>query len=248
MTPFFEIPDGWTYTYFDKTDGTNAYLKQNPENKAIVQAGRQTAGRGRLARQWYSPEGNLYCSLCLRLDDVRLAAGYSFLTALALCQALRRLDGENEYLCKWPNDVLANGKKISGVLLELVQKEKIFYLVIGVGVNVKLFPENEEILYRTTSLKAEGCQAGVDEVAETFLRLFDFWQKRYETTGLETVLSSWTALACGLGERLTVCLADKRKEGVFSGLDKDGALLLNEGKQVVRITAGDVFFNGNDER
>ena len=243
-----KIPNGWAYAYVDETDGTNAALKRDPADMKILRAGVQTAGRGRLTRVWSSPAGNLYTSLCFKVENARAAAGFSFITAVALCETLRALDEKSEYLCKWPNDVLADGAKISGILLELIEKDGVWYLIVGVGVNVVFYPQVEGVLYRATSLRRQGCEASCDALAETLYERFDWWKKRYEQNGLAAVLARWTALARGIGEQITVSLADRRMTGIFSGLDKDGALLLNADGNTVRVTAGDVFFGDNKER
>lgn len=243
-----KIPNGWAYAYVDETDGTNAALKRDPADMKILRAGVQTAGRGRLTRVWSSPAGNLYTSLCFKVENARAAAGFSFITAVALCETLRALDEKSEYLCKWPNDVLADGAKISGILLELIEKDGVWYLIAGVGVNVVSYPQVEGVLYRATSLRHQGCGASCGTLAETLYERFDSWKKRYENDGLAAVLARWTALARGIGEQITVSLADRRMTGIFSGLDKDGALLLNADGNTVRVTAGDVFFGDNKER
>ena len=243
-----KIPNGWAYAYVDETDGTNAALKRDPADMKILRAGVQTAGRGRLTRVWASPAGNLYTSLCFKVENARTAAGFSFITAIALCETLRALDEKSEYLCKWPNDVLADGAKISGILLELIEKDGVWYLIVGIGVNVVSYPRVEGVLYRATSLRHQGCGASCDTLAETLYERFDLWKKRYEKDGLAAVLARWTDLAKGIGGPITVSLADRRMTGIFSGLDKDGALLLNADGNTVRVTAGDVFFGDNEER
>lgn len=243
-----KTPDGWDYAYVDEIDGTNAALKRDPADMKILRAGVQTAGRGRLTRVWSSPLGNLYTSLCFKVENARAAAGFSFVTAIALCEALRALDGKSAYLCKWPNDVLADGAKISGILLELIEKGGAKYLIVGIGVNVESYPQVAGVLYHATSLRRQGCGASCDALAETLYERFDRWKKRYEQNGLADVLARWTALARGIGEQIAVSLADRRMTGIFSGLDKDGALLLNADGNTVRVTAGDVFFGDNEER
>ncbi len=122
----------------------------------VVQALRQTAGRGRQGRVWESPEGNLYMSVLLRPACGPQAAGhYSFVAALAVFDTVRAFLPQAEVLLKWPNDVLVNGKKISGLLLEAapVENGRMDWLVLGIGVNVLHHPENA--LYPTTSLAAE---------------------------------------------------------------------------------------------
>ncbi|MGN0903836.1 MAG: biotin--[acetyl-CoA-carboxylase] ligase [Alphaproteobacteria bacterium] len=240
------LPAGWRYFYFPETESTNETAKTLAagigSERIAVQAGRQTGGRGRRGRPWVSPPGNLYVSLAFRIKETARLGEFSFLTAIALAQAVLRLKPELEIRCKWPNDLLVRGKKLSGILLETDGRGGVIdTLVIGVGVNVSSFP-GDGMLYPVTSLAEEGCSASAGQVLEAFAERFEFFCRRREEAGFAPVLSAWKERAYGIGGPVTVNLADRQIRGIFSGLDKDGALLLNKDGQEVKITAGDVFF------
>lgn len=235
-----EMPEGWRLISLKETSSTNEEAGRLPEgsDNIAVQACVQTSGRGRMRRQWSSPAGNLYVSLCLTLPELKDAGFYSFITAVSLAGALKEIRPGLEVKCKWPNDLLVGGKKISGILLETDGRRK---LVIGIGVNLVSSP-SENVLYPVTSLAQEGVNTDVSSVLSALVRCFDGWRKRFEKEGPAPVLKAWEENACGIGKPIAVNLPDKRLEGTFYGLDKDGCLLLNMDDEIIRITAGDVFF------
>ncbi|TNE27991.1 MAG: biotin--[acetyl-CoA-carboxylase] ligase, partial [Alphaproteobacteria bacterium] len=132
MTAF---PDGVTHLHLETVDSTNIFAREHLEHGTVITAACQTAGRGRYGRDWTSPEGNLYLSLVWQVRDFDAAGKYAFLTALAMADALKNAVDENDLplQLKWPNDVLLNGKKLCGILLEAETKEDQLYLIIGAG-------------------------------------------------------------------------------------------------------------------
>ncbi len=218
----------------DSTQSTNEDAKALPENAdhVAVCAKTQTGGHGRLGRKWLSPAGNLYVSFCIRLDSLASAGNYSFLSAAALAQTLENFGLHPR--CKWPNDLLIDGKKVSGILLETDGKNR---LVVGIGVNL-LPVEAENLLYPVTSLANEGVDTTPREVLSRLVERFEALEKM----PFSAVLDSWRQRAYGLGQPITVNLPAGKIQGTFYGLDNDGVLLLKCGQQIMRITAGDVFF------
>ena len=234
------LPPQWRLIVKEETTSTNEDVKNLPagSDKTAICAAIQTVGRGRMGRRWISPKGNLYVSVCVELESLRQAEIYSFLSAVALASAIEDVCPGIGIKCKWPNDLLINGKKVSGILLET---DGVGRLISGMGVNIVKFPE-DKMLYPVTSLEACGFEVTREQVLERLLYWFDFWQKRFQSEGKTPVLEAWKQRAYGIGEHITVNLPDKRLEGTFDGLDKDGYLLLNkEGKQI-RVATGDVFF------
>lgn len=140
----------WRIRRLVTTSSTNDDAKRAAEagegEGLVVHALQQTAGRGRHGRTWHSPEGNLYCSALLRPGDARLFGHYSFVAALALADTVRAFVPQVNITLKWPNDVLVNGKKIGGILLEAGEG----WLVIGMGLNIRHYPDNA--MYPATSL------------------------------------------------------------------------------------------------
>ncbi len=239
---------------FDCLDSTNDEARRRAEAGAaagtVVWAGRQLAGRGRRGRSWSSPEGNLYCSLVLRpACPPALAAQLSLVTAVAVGAAVVGcLPPERVTRLKWPNDILIDGCKVAGILLETGAdaEGRVTWLVVGVGINVRHFPADAG--YPATSLLEAGLagEGEVEVVLKSFLDQFGRWYRVWRDVGLEPVRAAWLARAAGLGTPISVRLHQETVSGRFAGLDLDGALLLasGEGGQVVRVTAGDVFFPG----
>ena len=227
-----------------ETASTNADAKALPSgsDKTAVVADTQTGGRGRLGRPWVSPAGNLYVSICLEKIPLMRAGMYSFLTAVSLAEAMERLCPDIGVECKWPNDLLAAGKKISGILLETDGTDR---LIAGVGVNIVSFPDSG-MLYRATSLQNEGFAVTRDQMLESFLQSFARWDDELKTNGSGRLLDAWKEKAHGIGGPVTVNLPNRKLRGTFYGLDKDGCLLLNKDGEIVKITAGDVFFGDHE--
>ena len=238
------LPQGWRLIEKSETLSTNEDVRALPggADKTAVCAELQTGGRGRMGRRWVSPKGNLYVSFCVELGSLRNAEIYSFLSAVALAEAMEDVCAGLEIKCKWPNDLMIDGKKVSGILLET---DGVGRLIAGIGVNIADYPEGGT-LYPVTSLAANGYAVTREAVLEALLRRFDFWQRKLKSDGKAPVLDAWLKRAFGLGGKIAVNLPDKRLEGTFDGLDKDGRLLLNKDGERIKITAGDVFFGGKE--
>ena len=236
------LPEDWRLIVKKETVSTNEDAKALPagSDRTAVCAEIQTGGRGRMGRRWVSPKGNLYVSLCLELGDLRAAEIYSFLSAVAVADAIGDVCPGIGIQCKWPNDLLIDGKKVCGILLETDGVGRLF---AGIGVNIIHFPA-DRMLYPVTSLAACGFTVTKEVVLEALLKQFDLWQKRLKSSGKACVLDAWRKRACGIGEKITVNLPAGRTDGTFDGLDDDGRLLLNKDGKIIQVTAGDVFFGG----
>lgn len=246
-----ELPPAYRLVALQTTDSTNEEAKrrarQGAEDKTLVWAVSQTAGRGRCGRVWTSPTGNLYMSLLLRpACPVVRAVELGFVAAVALGDALQSFAPNLPVAFKWPNDVLVRERKTAGILIEADggPSALLDWLVLGVGVNVASHPTGTE--FPATSLRAEGVdhvsvEALRDAFAARFLDAMEAWQRQ----GFPPVRRRWLAQAVGVGRALTVRLPNATLRGRFIDLDADGALLLGsetENGSVRRITAGDVFF------
>jgi BirA family biotin operon repressor/biotin-[acetyl-CoA-carboxylase] ligase len=225
-------------------DEAKRLARQGAAEGTVVWALEQTAGRGRRGRFWSSPRGNLYASLILRpacLPD--RAAQLGFVAALAVGEALSELvPGLGGLACKWPNDVLAGGRKIAGILLEseMGDNDSVAFLVVGVGVNLVSAPPDAE--FRATSVVGEGCPPPTPEAAlEAFARHFDAWVWRWRAEGFGPVRDAWRARAVAFGEQVRVRLDSATLHGKFIDIDQQGILLLETEGGLQRISAGDVF-------
>lgn len=242
------LPDGYCLRRYETIGSSNdeakALARDGVPEGTIVWAGEQTAGRGRRGRVWASPPGNLYLSLILRPRVAAAqAAQLGFVAALGLSDALTALAGPAiEPRCKWPNDLLANGKKLAGILLESETSASgdVDFVVLGLGANLASAPAGTE--YLATSLAAEGT-AGVPPAAalEGFIRHFDSWLQVWHRGGFAPIRTAWLARAAGLGSDIRVRLERLELSGRFLDLDDDGALLLDTADGRRRIAAGEVF-------
>jgi len=254
----------------------------------VVVADHQSAGRGRRGRSWNDAPGtSLLASILVRPRIApALLATFSIATAVAVAEALRRATGIEARL-KWPNDVLARGRKLAGILVETrilptaatgVSKPPRTLgrpptvdadlappvtdaatrtsgrpptvdadlappvtMVIGVGVNLaqRAFPA--ELADRATSVAIEtGRVPDRDSVLEAVLQEFDAWRWRLESQGFGQVRERWLALSESIGRRVKVDAVS----GLAVGLDVDGALLVDDGRGVQRIVAGEIASEG----
>jgi len=229
-------------------DSTNEEAKRQAAQGApaglLVWAGAQTAGRGRRGRSFVSPPGNLYMSILLRPGHLAAqAAQLGFVAALAVGEAaLSFLPAGTKLAYKWPNDVLVEGRKVSGILLEsqAAAGGRLAWLVVGIGVNLASYPENLET--PALSLLAAGAGAATPAtMLEAVVGRFYHWHERWRVEGFPPLRAAWLAGAGGLGDDIRVRLQGSEMRGRFAGLDEEGALLLEEGTAQRRITAGDVF-------
>jgi BirA family transcriptional regulator, biotin operon repressor / biotin---[acetyl-CoA-carboxylase] ligase len=238
-----EWPSGYRLKQFEEIDSTNE------EARRLAQAGElgplwlsaryQTAGRGRQGRNWATPEGNLAATLLIRPDRPQSEwPQLSFVAAIAAADMAASFAPNTRIALKWPNDVLADGRKLAGILLENAKQA----LAIGIGVNLRHYPEGTE--FPATSLLALG--AGAPETDTALVRLaagFAEWYEVWSRSGFSAIRDQWLARAQGLGTRIRARLVTEERSGMFEGIDENGALLLNEGfGRVSVLPAADIFF------
>jgi BirA family transcriptional regulator, biotin operon repressor / biotin---[acetyl-CoA-carboxylase] ligase len=241
-------PKGCGLKTFDVIDSTNEEARRlaaaGEAGPIWITAARQTAGRGRRGRVWESPSGNLAATLMLRPGKpAGECAQLSFAAAIAACDTVAHFAPAVEVRVKWPNDVLADGRKICGILLESASHgtEIPSFLAIGIGINLASHPEGTE--YPATSLKALGTAVPTPDDALLHLAAhFARWYEIWCADGYAPIRDAWLARAKGLGERIRARLATGETQGIFEGIDETGALILREPAGVRRIAAGEVFF------
>ena len=234
------------------TDSTNAHaLRLAPQtpDPAWFLALRQTAGKGRRARAWDSPPGNFHGTLLLHpVEPPAVVALRSFAAALALRQALVDLTGLPEtFSLKWPNDVLLNGGKLAGILLEsTATPQGIAHLAIGIGVNLIAAPDQNTLetgALRPVSLLHE---TGLRLTPETLLNhlapAYSHWEHRFTTEGFAPLRTEWLAHAARLGEPIRARTGQSTREGIFETIDPSGNLILRTPQGTVAIPAAEVFF------
>ena len=225
-------------------DEAKRLAREGSEEGLVVWSLQQNSGRGRRGRVWVSPPGNLYLSLILRPHcKAAVAAQLGFVAALGLGDALSGLTPpEIDLRYKWPNDLLANGKKLAGILLEpeMVAGDIPDFVVIGVGVNLASAPG--DVAYPATSLAQEGEPRITPRAAlDRFISHFGCWLGRWREEGFTPIRAGWLARASGLGEAVQVRLERETFDGCFLDLDDGGALLLGMPDGNRRIAAGEIF-------
>ena len=211
-----------------------------------VIAENQTGARGRRGKAWVNPTGNLAATLvfapnCAPAD----AAQRSFLAANALLETLSLYASDANLKQKWPNDVLLNGGKIAGILLESSgQGGSVDWLSIGIGVNLAHVPEGvQDAAFAPVSLASEtGSQVPASEFLAYLAAAYAAQEHTLATYGFDRIRAAWLANAARLGEDITAVTPKERITGIFDTIDKDGNLVLKTPKGVRVISAADIHF------
>ncbi|MCH8465184.1 MAG: biotin--[acetyl-CoA-carboxylase] ligase [Roseinatronobacter sp.] len=243
-------PDGVGRLVLPQIDSTNAEAARlAPPLSAPhwILALRQTKGRGRRGREWHDPEDNFAATyICQPGGPADQVALRSFVAALALHEALVTVTGRPEaFALKWPNDVLLNGGKLAGILLESVgQGAQLGHLAIGIGVNLRHAPVAEAGAMAPVSLMGEtGLALSPEEFLDILAPAFARWDGQFATYGFAPIRAAWMERAARLGQGIVARLVQESHEGIFEGIDETGALILRTSQGRRRIAAADVFFS-----
>jgi len=214
-----------------------------------IAAKRQTAGRGRRGRSWLGLEGNLFTTGLYTVQaGPGRAAELSFVAALAVAAVCdHALSDPYRTRLKWPNDVMVDGRKVSGILLESgPAKGGGLWLAIGIGINLAAAPDDVE--RPATSLASSDQALTPEQALEILIDSFETYRLRWLQDGFGPIRDAWLARAYGLGERCEARLTGETISGTFADLGPDGALRLDlDGGGRRYISAGDVFFPASDE-
>ncbi|WP_412708149.1 biotin--[acetyl-CoA-carboxylase] ligase [Candidatus Rickettsia kedanie] len=257
---------------FDKLDSTSSEAMRIAQSAKVdsnyaVLAKSQTNGRGRSGKNWQSRSGNLHVSLLIKPDkELELLPQLSFVTALAVydCMSSRGLttgsrkpttnDAVSCFLdpvvkprddiiqLKWPNDVLVNGRKIAGILLESVKIENNYYLIIGIGINITYHPDN--IDQPTTSLISENLppiepQALLEKLIENFEKYYQIWHNN----GFSFIRKKWLEHAYTLHENISVKHQNDIITGLFKDIDNTGRIILQlPSKKIISFSTAELSF------
>lgn len=240
-------PAGYGRLILDETDSTNAEaLRRAPglQGPVWILARRQTAGRGRRGRSWAETPGNFAATLAAPLSDppAKLALR-SFVAALALHDALENLTVLGPALkLKWPNDVLLNGGKLSGILLESAGQGA---LALGIGVNLRAAPPPEPgAAFVPVALRGEsGFDISPDTLLAHLAPAYAEWEARLATFGFAPLRTAFLARVARLGETLTARTLNDSVTGRFETIDETGALVLARPGGRRAIPAADIYFH-----
>jgi BirA family biotin operon repressor/biotin-[acetyl-CoA-carboxylase] ligase len=233
----------------DEVDSTNLHaarlLKEGklPNGTAVI-ADVQSAGRGRLNRQWYS-KGCLCMTAALFMEQSGDTLGAITLTAgVAVVQALTSLTS-HEFKLKYPNDIICKDKKVGGILCELKLSDKTVVLA-GIGINVEqeIFPD--EIAGTATSLALHGITVDKESLAAGILNELEKATEIFNAEGFSQIRPLWLDANCTLGKEVTVNAPSGQLQGKAIDLDESGALLVETDGGIERVTTGDVLLgNGS---
>jgi len=245
------------YEYYESVDSTNDRIKEraheNESQGLVISAGTQTAGKGRIGRKWESPtKDSVSTSLLLTPDDISLEAipTITVVAAMAVRDALSNLYGL-EGKIKWPNDIVLGGKKICGILTEMEMKDnKVWYVVVGIGVNVHNTQFPEEIAFKATSVdielqKQSGEKGHRSEITkaiwESFKKYYNIFIKTQDMSGLKEEYERYLA---NLNERVRIEAQENSYEAIARGIDDRGQLIIEVDGQQQIISTGEVSVRG----
>jgi BirA family transcriptional regulator, biotin operon repressor / biotin---[acetyl-CoA-carboxylase] ligase len=251
-SPSPKLPTGYRLVRMETVDSTNAEARRRAlagePGPLWIWSQRQSQGRGRGGREWISRHGNLFASLLIAVNcPLRVAGQLALLAGIITFDTIAKLiayEGRSEILLKWPNDILLAGEKVAGMLLENVggANDNRSIVVIGTGINLASHPEN--LPQPAVSLATYGMTVTPADALEMLAATTHEWLGRWgEGSCFPTIRRAWLDRAGPTGRPLTVRVGSQEAEGVYGGLDSDGALrlLMPDGGEY-RVTAGDVFF------
>lgn len=251
-SPAPKLPTGYRLVRMEAVDSTNAEARRRAKagepGPLWIWSARQSQGRGRGGREWVSQHGNLFASLLIGVNcPIRTAGQLALVAGIITFDTIAKLiayEGRSELLLKWPNDILLAGEKLAGMLLESVgtTSENRSVVVIGTGINLASHPE--DLPQPAISLAAYGMTVTPADALEVLAATTHEWMTRWaEGSCFPSIRRAWLDRAGPTGRALRVKVNGEETEGVYAGLDADGALrLLTPDGSEHRIAAGDVFF------
>ncbi len=214
-----------------------------PEGTVII-AGEQTGGRGRLRRTWISPGGNIALSIVL-YPDIKYLPFLIMTASLAAAHSIEAVTGIKAGI-KWPNDILVEGRKVCGILIENRMKgKKATYSIIGIGINVTLRPgELEGLVYPAAGLEEiSSRQISRTEVVGHLLNNFEKWYRQLPDGS--RIFSAWRNKLVTLGKPVKAQSGNRIIEGLAETVDDNGALMIREADETLtKVVAGDVTLRG----
>jgi len=252
------------YKHFNKIDSTNLWAKENLKtfdrnSSYIITADSQSNGQGSKSRNWHSPEGGLYCTICIPLTESKKNIHtLSLLTGICISDTLSNNNNNNNNICisdtlsndnidiqlKWPNDLILNNKKIGGILSESIIENNINWLIIGFGINMNTkFEDIEAInrpLYPASSIYIEtkkyiSNDIFIDAFIKNFNELFEEWLK----DGFTNFIEKYNQKNILINKFVEISYGDLIKFGSFYGIGNNGELLLTT------PIGPETFYNGD---
>ena len=241
---------GRELTVLSKTDSTQTEAEKKAREGAVegmlVVAEEQTSGRGRQGRVWHSPPGlGVWMSAVLRPEGpLTTVPQLTLLTAVAVCRAIRAVSGVEAGI-KWPNDLLADGRKLCGILLEAVVEDgRVRHCIMGIGIDANLSESDypEELRSKVTSLRREsGVEVDRSALIAAVMNEFEMLYELYNERGFESIRLLWESLSVTLGREIAVRDLKGERRGVAHGLGEQGELMMRtEEGDIVPVYSGDI--------
>ncbi|MCI5049192.1 MAG: biotin--[acetyl-CoA-carboxylase] ligase [Rickettsiales bacterium] len=243
---------------YDVLDSTNEEAKRLADggaaHGAVIWAKRQTSGKGRMGREWVSHEGNLFVTILLSPNcDLLQCSQLSFVASVAVANTVDPIIPDDGLIqCKWPNDVLYDGKKLGGILLESFSTlnemgEEQTWVAVGVGINIDSYPEDTSFpatCLRQTGVEIVSAKIVLSRFVYNFIHAYDLWCDE----GFDPIRRKWIDHAYKLGNPTEVAVGNDHFSGNFQGIDECGRLLLAVPDGSVKpISAGDVIFSDRND-
>ena len=238
--------------YFDEIDSTQNYALQisnnTNENGAIIIAEKQTHGKGRLNRKWYSPEGGIWLSVIIHPEfQISDATIIPLAASLALCESIKKVHKIKTDV-KWPNDITIDGKKVAGMLIDTsIQGNKVENLVLGIGINfavniqqIEKRLKNSPNFYGVTSLFPEKNKPSKIELLVQFLLELEKVINSLIKGKNTQIIRDWSKHTNMFGKTISVNTGNGKISGIAKKIDSDGALIIKTGTKNRRIFVGDV--------
>ncbi len=249
--------------YEEKVGSTNSMARElaakNAKNGSVVIADTQDKGKGRNGKIWTSPKAcNIYMSIILKPKfSPEIAHGMTILAAVAAAESIEEISSITPQI-KWPNDILINSKKVSGILTEMSTKNKIIeYIIVGIGINVNLKEEDipEDIKNVATSLYIEKMKIkkinkdddlddmliNRNNLIISFLNKFERYYETFLSTGLSSILQSYQKYFGMIGKDVEINTENNKIKGQVVGIDSKGALLIKTGEnELEKVISGEL--------
>ena len=243
---------------FDTVTSTNSRLaelaSEQIEEGAVLISDTQTNGKGRLDREWFSPRGsNIYMSVLFQPElQPDYSAVFTFIASLAIVETLKYFDFTPAI--KWPNDVLINQKKVSGVLTEMKSKgDKLEFIIVGIGLNVNMTKEIIELnlpneISRITSLYIEnGNEFNREYVLSKLISNLDKYYLKFIRDGIHSIVADWTSEWGKLNEIVSIDKSGKIVSGIVRKVDSYGYIYIEKSDgDLEKVITGDMIFNNQD--
>lgn len=228
----------FSYEKLDSTMQEAKLLQSKVSDDFAVIANIQTNGKGRFDRAWQTNKGDLMFTLSLLIKNIKIdnLSNINFVCCLSIIDAIEDLYNIENMNIKWPNDILVNKKKISGILLEVVNEK----INIGIGINIENCPLN--VLYPADFLKNHNNMVDKNILFEKILNNINEYINYINHYGVEISLSRWKEKIYGMGKVIYIRKMDEFISGIFVDINNKGNLLVEINNEIEELSAGDIFF------